>query len=333
MEKQKIYIVNETELKSLISLDLDSVERVEEAFAELEKGNATVPPIMMIPVPAKQGEVDIKSAYIKGLPSLAVKIASGFFENSKLELPSASGQMLVLSAETGYLDGVLLDNGYLTQVRTGAAGAVAAKFLAPENAENVGVIGSGTQARFQMRALSLVRDIKTIRMFSLDSNEVRDQYVEDMRKELGIEVIKAADAEEVVRKSSVVVTTTPARKGYIKAEWLHPGLHITAMGCDTEEKQELESAVLGKADVLACDLKSQVFRLGEIRSGIKDGVITEDSPIRELGEMINAVKSGRESEEQITVCDLTGVGVQDTMIAIKAYDLAVEQGMGTKIPR
>jgi len=84
---------------------------------------------------------------------------------------------------------------------------------------------------------------------------------------------------------------------------------------------------------LACDLKSQVFRLGEIRSGIKDGVITEDSPIRELGEMINAVKSGRESEEQITVCDLTGVGVQDTMIAIKAYDLAVEQGMGTKIPR
>ncbi|HKK66395.1 MAG TPA: cyclodeaminase [Clostridia bacterium] len=330
---EPIYIINENELKSIVKLDQSVIKAIETGFSELQKGNATVPPIMMIPVPEKAGEVDVKSAYIKGITRLAIKVASGFFENNKLGLPSASGQMLVLSAETGYLDGVLLDNGYLTQVRTGAAGAVAAKFLAPENAENVGVIGSGTQARFQMRALSLVRDIKTIRMFSLDSNEVRDQYVEDMRKELGIEVIKAADAEEVVRKSSVVVTTTPARKGYIKAEWLHPGLHITAMGCDTEEKQELESAVLGKADVLACDLKSQVFRLGEIRSGIKDGVITEDSPIRELGEMINAVKSGRESEEQITVCDLTGVGVQDTMIAIKAYDLAVEQGMGTKIPR
>jgi len=330
---EPIYIINENELKSIVKLDQSVIKAIETGFSELQKGNATVPPIMMIPVPEKAGEVDVKSAYIKGITRLAIKVASGFFENNKLGLPSASGQMLVLSAETGYLDGVLLDNGYLTQIRTGAAGAVAAKFLAPENAENVGVIGSGTQARFQMRALSLVRDIKTIRMFSLDSNEVRDQYVEDMRKELGIEVIKAADAEEVVRKSSVVVTTTPARKGYIKAEWLHPGLHITAMGCDTEEKQELESAVLGKADVLACDLKSQVFRLGEIRSGIKDGVITEDSPIRELGEMINAVKSGRESEEQITVCDLTGVGVQDTMIAIKAYDLAVEQGMGTKIPR
>ncbi|MCF7916036.1 MAG: cyclodeaminase [Spirochaetaceae bacterium] len=330
---EPIYIINENELKSIVNLDQSVIEAIETGFSELQKGNATVPPIMMIPVPEKAGEVDVKSAYIKGIKRMAIKVASGFFENNKLGLPSASGQMLVLSSETGYLDGVLLDNGYLTQVRTGAAGAVAAKFLAPENAENVGVIGSGTQARFQMRALSLVRNIKTIRMFSLDSDDVRDQYVEDMRKELGIEVIKAGDAEEVVRKSSVVVTTTPARKGYLKAEWLHPGLHITAMGCDTEEKQELESAVLGRADVLACDLKSQVFRLGEMRSGIEAGVISEDSPIRELGEMINGVKTGRENEEQITVCDLTGVGVQDTMIAIKAYDLAVDQGMGTKIPR
>ena len=330
---EPIYILNENELKSIVQLDESVIKAIETGFSELQKGNATVPPIMMIPVPEKTGEVDVKSAYIKGIKRLAIKVASGFFENNKLGLPSASGQMLVLSSETGYLDGVLLDNGYLTQVRTGAAGAVAAKFLAPKNTENAGVIGSGTQARYQMRALALVRNIKTIRMFSLDSDEVRDAYVEEMSKELGITVIKAADAEEVVRESDVVVTTTPARKGYIKAEWLHPGLHITAMGSDTEEKQELESAVLGKADILACDLKSQVFRLGETRSAIKDGVITEDSPIRELGEMINGVQTGRENDDQITVCDLTGVGVQDTMIAIKAYDLAVEKQMGTQISR
>src|SRR6056297_216871 len=330
---EPIYILNEDELKSIVSLDESVITAIETGFSQLQKDNATVPPIMMIPVPEKTGEVDVKSAYIKGIQRMAIKVASGFFENAKLGLPSASGQMLVLSSETGFLDGVLLDNGYLTQVRTGAAGAVAAKFLAPEKAENAGVIGSGTQARFQMRALSLVRDIKTIRMFSLDSEEVRDRYVKEMSKELGIQVIKAGNVEEVVRNSDVVVTTTPARKGYIKAEWLHPGLHITAMGSDTEEKQELESAVLGKADILACDLKSQVFRLGEIRSAIKDGVITENSPIRELGEMINGVQPGRESDEQITVCDLTGVGVQDTMIAIKAYDLAAEKQMGTRIPR
>ncbi|MFW5712424.1 MAG: cyclodeaminase [Spirochaetota bacterium] len=330
---EPIYILKEDELKSIVKLDESVIKAIETGFSELQKGNATVPPIMMIPVPEKTGEVDVKSAYIKGIKRLAIKVASGFFENNKIGLPSASGQMLVLSSETGYLDGVLLDNGYLTQVRTGAAGAVAAKFLAPENATNAGVIGSGTQARYQMRALALVRNIKTIRMFSLDSDEVRDAYVEEMSKELGIKVIKAADAEEVVRESDVVVTTTPARNGYIKAAWLHPGLHITAMGSDTEEKQELESAVLGKADILACDLKSQVFRLGETRSAIEDGVLTENSPIRELGEMINGVQPGRESDEQITVCDLTGVGVQDTMIAIKAYDLAVEKQMGTQIPR
>jgi ectoine utilization protein EutC len=330
---EPVYILNEDELKSIVTLDESVITAIETGFSELQKGNATVPPIMMLPVPEKTGEVDVKSAYIKGIKRLAIKVASGFFENNKVGLPSASGQMLVLSSETGYLDGVLLDNGYLTQVRTGAAGAVAAKFLAPQNSKNAGVIGSGIQARYQMRALALVRDIKTIRMFSLDSDEVRDQYVEEMSKELGIKVIKAANAEEVVRESDVVVTTTPARKGYIKADWLHPGLHITAMGSDTEEKQELESAVLGKADILACDLKSQVFRLGEIHSALEDGVIQEDSPIRELGEMINGVKSGRENEDQITVCDLTGVGVQDTMIAIKAYDLAVEKQMGTRIPR
>ncbi len=330
---EPIYILSEDELKSIVQLDEGVIEAIEKGFSELQKGNATVPPIMMIPVPEKTGEVDIKSAYIRGVDKLAVKVASGFFENNKIGLPSASGQMLVISAETGFLHGVLLDNGYLTQVRTGAAGAVAAKFLAPKDCANVGVIGSGTQARFQMRALALVRNIKTIRMFSLDTEDVRDTYVEEMSAELGVKVIKAAGAEEVVRESSVVVTTTPARKGYLKAEWLHPGLHITAMGSDTEEKQELESGVLGKADILACDLRGQVFLLGEMRSGVKDGVISEKSPVVELGELINGVKKGRSSEEQITVCDLTGVGVQDTMIAIKAYDLGVEKNLGIRIAR
>jgi ornithine cyclodeaminase len=326
-----VYVVTEGELQRVVKLDESVVEAVEKGFSELDRGNATVPPIMMIPVPEKTGEVDVKSAYIKGVDRLAIKVASGFFENNKIGLPSASGQMLVLSAETGYLLAVLLDNGYLTQVRTGAAGAIAAKHLASKNAENAGVIGSGTQARFQMRGLALMRNIKTIRMFSLDPDEVKDAYVKDMEAELGVEVIKAESAEEVVRESSVVVTTTPAREGYLKAEWLHPGLHITAMGSDTEEKQELEAQVLGKADLLACDLKSQVFRLGETRSAIERGVLTEDSPMVELGALVNGKAKGRTSEEQITVCDLTGVGVQDMMIAIRAFDLAKAGDMGAQI--
>jgi ornithine cyclodeaminase len=294
----------------------------------LDNGNALVPPIMMIPVPEKTGEVDIKSAYIKGYNQLAVKVASGFFENPGLGLPSQSGQMLVISAETGFLQGVLLDNGYLTQVRTGAAGAVAAKYLAPQQVETVGVIGSGVQARFQMEALMQVRPFSSIRMFSLDSDGDKDRYVRDMRQMLKVEVVKSPSVEAVVKESSIVVTTTPARRGFVKSQWLHPGLHITAMGSDTEEKQELEADVLAGADLVACDLKSQSFRLGELRSALEQNLMTEDSAVVELGAIINGKARGRSDDRQITVCDLTGVGVQDTMIAIKTLALANERNIG-----
>lgn len=323
-----IRILNEKEIRGIVSLDSSVIEAIETAFSELDNGNALVPPIMMIPVPEKTGEVDIKSAYIKGYNQLAVKVASGFFENPGLGLPSQSGQMLVISAETGFLQGVLLDNGYLTQVRTGAAGAVAAKYLAPQQVETVGVIGSGVQARFQMEALMQVRPFSSIRMFSLDSDGDKDRYVRDMRQMLNVEVVKSPSVEAVVKESSIVVTTTPARRGFVKSQWLHPGLHITAMGSDTEEKQELEADVLAGADLVACDLKSQSFRLGELRSALEQNLMTEDSAVVELGAIINGKARGRSDDRQITVCDLTGVGVQDTMIAIKTLALANERNIG-----
>jgi len=327
-----IRILDEKEIRQLVSLDLSVVDAIETGFAELARGNALVPPIMMIPVPEKKGEVDIKSAYIQGIDQMAIKVASGFFENSRLGLPSQSGQMLVLSAKTGFLQGVLLDNGYLTQVRTAAAGAVAARYLAPQTVDAVGVIGSGVQARYQMRALHLVRPFSTIHMFSLDADDLKERYVGDMQQKLpGVTVVKAPSIEAVVKESSVVVTTTPARRGFLKADWLHPGLHITSMGSDTEEKQELEAEVLIRADLLVCDLKSQSVRLGELRSAVQQGLMPVDAPVVELGAIANGEAAGRTAEDQITVCDLTGVGVQDTMIAIKTLALAEEGNTGRVI--
>ena len=326
-----IRIVIEEELKKIAKLDLDMVAAIEEGFSRLDKGDATVPPIMMIPVPEKEGEVDVKSAYIKGIDHLAIKVASGFFDNKNLGLPSQSGQILVMSAITGFLKAVFLDNGFLTQVRTGAAGAIAAKYLAPLKAENVGVIGAGVQARFQVEALKLVRDFNTVRMFCLDSEEEKDRYLADIKSAIGVDVIKCNSAQEVVENSSIVVTTTPSRKGFIMPEWLHPGLHITAMGCDTEEKQELNAAVLPKADILACDLKSQCERLGELRSGYEQETINLATPVTELGELVNGKKSGRTDDSQITICDLTGVGIQDTMIAIKVLEIAESLDIGVKL--
>ncbi len=326
-----VRVVPEIDLLKNIRLDLKAVEDVERGFAELAAGNATVPPIMMIPVPELEAEVDIKSAFIKNVPYLAVKVASGFFKNPERGLPSQSGQMLVIDASTGFLKAVLLDNGYLTQVRTGAAGAVAAKYLAPKDADRVGVIGAGVQARFQMRALALLREIKEIRSFSLDGDDVRDAYVREMERELGVKVIKANSVEEVVKESSVVVTTTPSRKPFLKAAWLHPGLHLTTMGSDAEEKQEVDADVAGTVDILACDLKSQSFRLGELRSARDAGVIDESSPVVELGTLVRGDHPGRTNPRQITMCDLTGVGVQDTMIAIRALAVAEEKGLGVTV--
>ena len=197
-----------------------------------------------------------------------------------------------------------------------------------EKIETVGVIGAGMQARYQMRGLKLVRDFRRVLIYSLIPEQV-DTYVEEMSKELGIDVVAAEGYEQVVSQSDVVVTTTPAHEPYLEADWLHPGLHITCMGSDSEHKQELHAGVFGRVDRIVCDRKSQCFRLGELHHALEEGVISEDSEIIELGEIAANLKPGRQTENEITVCDLTGVGVQDTAIARLAFQRALEQKLGT----
>jgi len=312
-----------------VSLNVEALEAVEEGFTKLAQGQATVPPIMMIPVPERSGEVDVKSAYIRGLESFAVKIASGFFDNPKKGLPSGSGMMLVISAETGFPQAVLLDNGYLTDVRTALAGAIAAKYLAPTDIDCVGVVGAGTQGRYQVRALQRVRRFNRILVYDRDA-ELTNTYVHEMSQELEVDVV-ASGLEGVVRDSQMVITATPSRKPYVRSEWLHAGQHLTALGSDSEEKQELHPQVFTRADRVVCDRKSQCFRLGELHHAKDAGVLDESHDVTELGELTAGSKQGRATESEITVCDLTGVGVQDTAIALLAFRKAREGGLGLTV--
>jgi len=326
-----ITILTESEIRQCVQTNLEALAVVEDAFTRLADGKANMPPIMRVEVPENNGEVDIKSAYLQGLDSFAVKMSSGFFDNYKLGLPSLGGLMILLSAKIGFPQALLLDNGSLTDVRTGAAGAVAAKYLAPKNIETAGVIGAGAQARYQVRALKLVRNFTKLLVYSR-TPERANQYVDEMTAELGIEVESVASPESVVRRSEVVITTTPAKSPIIRADWLHSGLHITAMGSDAEEKQELHADVFGRTDLIICDRKSQAFRLGELHHARDAGVITEaDDNIIELGEFCAGRHPGRQRDEQITVADLTGTGVQDTAIALLAYQKAQEAGLGMQI--
>jgi ectoine utilization protein EutC len=325
-----IIILTEDEIQSCVSLDQEAISVVADGFTSLAAGEVTLPPIVRVDVPEHQGEVDIKTAHVRGLDSFAIKIASGFFENYRLGLPTGSGMMVLVSARTGRPEAVLLDNGYLTDVRTGAAGALAARYLACERVKTAGVIGSGTQARYQMVALKQVRDFQRLMVYGIVPDQV-EQYAAEMASLLGVQVVKVEDVETVVRNSQVVVTCTPAKEPYLQAEWLHPGLHITAMGTDSEDKQELYADALGRADLLVCDRKSQSFRLGEFHNGLEAGVISRDDPIIELGDLTSGREPGRRSDEEITICDLTGVGVQDTAIARLAYRKAMEKNLGLRI--
>jgi ornithine cyclodeaminase len=312
-----IPIVEEAALRGAITPTV-AVRVIRDAFNADGEGRTHVPAVINLEVPAARGEFHVKTAYIEGVPHVAVKIASGFYDNPRRGLPSGSGLMALLDAGTGMPAALLLDNGFLTDIRTGAAGAVAADALAPASIQTVGVIGSGLQARWQIRCLREVRRVRRIIAWSPTRANL-DRYCEDMRTE-GLEAAAAASVEEVCRHAEVVITTTPARAPLVRAEWLREGVHVTAVGADAPGKQELDAACFGRADLVVVDRLAQCAAFGELKSALEAGTYTIDRVHAQLGEIVAGRKAGRSSGRQITIADLTGVGFQDTAIASAAFE-------------
>ena len=323
-------IIKNEELKKCVSISNESIKVIEEAFKNLSTGNAIMPPIMRLDIKENNGEVDVKTAYIKGLDSFAIKMSPGFFDNPKIGLPSTSGLMVLLNSKTGLLESVLLDKGYLTDIRTAIAGAIAAKYLAKKNISNVGIIGSGAQAKLQLEALMLVRQPKELRIWSRDPFKSKN-YISDINKKYEIKTLISKDPQDVTENSELVITTTPAKTPLIKLEWLHPGLHITAMGSDAEHKNEIDPRIIKEADLYVCDIQSQTSILGELHHAIKAGLVKENEKFVEIGEIINNSKEGRTNDKDVTICDLTGTGVQDTAIARFALKKAKDKNLGITI--
>src|SRR6056297_1824459 len=294
-----IRIVTEAELRKAVALDRDTVKVIERAFTALAGGGVIMPPIMSMDLADVNGEVDVKTAFIPGFDGFAIKVSPGFFDNPKLGLPSLNGLMILFSARTGAVAGVFLDNGYLTDIRTAAAGAVAARHLAPETVETAGVIGTGLQARLQMKAAHLVRPFTRCLVWGRDRDKAQ-ACADELSLELGIEALAVPEAEQAVAESQLVVTTTPARDPVLKAAWLHPGLHVTAMGSDAEAKNEIEPAALSRADAYICDRVGQCRVLGELRSALEAGQWQDDDRPVELGEVISGAAPGRRGSDDIT---------------------------------
>lgn len=326
----RVRVLTEPELRDCAGVSFDALAAVTEAFRWHHQGRVEMPPIMHIALTDRRGDVDIKSAYVRGLDAFAVKIASGFYGNEALGLPFGGGLMAVFSAETGFCRALLLDNAYLTDLRTGLAGAVAAHALAPEAMHTVGVIGTGTQARWQLQCLKLVREFERVVVWGRRPDRVRT-YVEDMRRTMDVKFDVAADAEQVARECEVLITTTAATAPLVQAGWLHPGMHLTAVGADMRGKQELDAEVLRRADRLVCDSIDQCLIGGELQHVARNREEAVHLGAIELGSIVDGANPGRQHADDLTLCDLTGMGVQDTAIAIHAMQAADRLGLGAYI--
>ena len=301
------------EIKAVLP-SLDLMPAIEAGFVAYSEGRAVVPTIGELLL--AKGEVHIKYGYLRQDEYYVIKIASGFYANPKIGLPSSNGLMLLFSQETGELLSILLDEGHLTDVRTGVAGAIAAKYLAPTNVERIGIVGTGTQARLQLEYLKQVTACRQVLVWGRGELQL-ERYRRDMEPH-GFVIETTRDGADVLRTCSLVVTATPATAPLLHVADLQPGTHITAVGSDTPEKQELDPAILARADVVVADSVSQCLERGEIHKAILSGHITQDDLV-ELGDVIAGNAAGRTSEEQITVADLTGVAVQDIKIAATVY--------------
>lgn len=307
-------ILSLQQIKDLVK-DIDVIAAMEEGFIQYSNGNTVVPPVGELLFDDPPGDVHIKYGYIKGGDSYVIKIASGFYENHKLGIPSGQGLMLLFNQKTGELESILIDEGYLTNIRTAAAGAVATKYFAPAKLEAVGIIGTGVQARLQLIHVQKHNPCKTVWLWGRNKEKAQD-----LKLELGadFDVHLADSCTEVAQNAELIITTTPSEAPLLKAGDVRSGALIIAVGSDTKDKQELESEILQRADIVISDSIPQSKSRGEIFQAVKAGVLSEEKVI-ELGIAIQNTEMQRTNEEQIIVVDLTGVAVQDIMIAAAVY--------------
>lgn len=296
---------------------IDLIPLIEEGFVEYSKGNVIVPPVGELLFHDPPGDVHIKYGAIKNDDYYVIKIASGFSKNQELfGISALQGLMLIYNQKSGEPLGILLDEGHLTTVRTAIAGSIMAKYMAPKKVSKIGIVGTGSQAREQLLYLKPVINCRDVVIWGRSEDNLL-KIKDEMEKE-GFNITTTTIMDELTTTCNLIVTTTSANTELIKAEQIQKGTHITAMGSDTIEKQELDPNILKIADKVIVDSISQSKERGEVYHALKRNIISEDKLI-EIGTMIENSSFQRNSENEITIADLTGVAVQDIQITKAVY--------------
>lgn len=291
--------------------EVELLPEIERAFMAYSAGKVAVPPVGELLFPDVRGEAHIKYGAIQGGDYFLVKIATGFFDNPLQGLPPFGGCMVLFSQKSGEVEAVLLEEGRLTNLRTAAAGAVAARHLAPGKVERIGIVGTGVQARLQADFLRQVTPCRELAVWGRDKRKA-EAAAQDIAA-MGYRTSVAGSSREIGQSCHLIVTTTASSEPVLLDADVRPGTHITAMGSDTREKIELERALVRRADVVVVDSLPQSHERGEVfQASAHDRAV-------ELGSILSGHARGRSDDSQISIADLTGVAAQDIAIAEAIY--------------
>jgi alanine dehydrogenase len=314
--------LTDEEVKKVLSMG-EVLEAVEDAFREHGLKRVQMPPKIYLTFPDYNGDLRTMPAYIPSLDVAGVKIVNVHPENPGKGLPTVMAVVVLNDPKTGGPI-AMMDGTYITDMRTGAGGGIAARYLAREDSAVVGMVGAGRQARTQLLALSEIMAIEEVKVASRSPSS-RERFKEDVSKQICGEII-ISSVEEACN-CDILITTTPVREPIIKDEWISEGTHINAIGADAAGKEELDPKILKRAKIVVDDI-AQASHSGEINVPLSKGIIKEKDIYGELGEIVAGKKPGRETGEEITVFDSTGLAIQDIATARLAYSKAKFKGLG-----
>ncbi len=322
----KTLLLNKENVGSLIRMN-EVIGTVEEAYKAFNSGQVNQPPYTCIHLPPS-GEIDFKISHSAANEIISMKASSGGFPNNPTDhgVPSGMGTVLLFDARSCALICVM-DGSLLTGLRTGAAGAVSVKVLARQNARKITSIGTGNQARMQIRAIHEVMKIEEIHAWDHHPENLA-RYKADIEREFGIPVVMARSMQEAVEQADILITTTRGKGSLVEAAWIQPGTHIVAMGTDTYGKQELEPEIFRNAKIVN-DSIAQCIEKGETWHPLNQNIITQANIHAEIGEILLGKKPGRETDDEITIFDSTGMAIQDNTTAAKIYRNAIASQTGT----
>jgi alanine dehydrogenase len=320
-----IRLLTRPDVEQVLTMD-ETIAVMEDAFRAHGEGKVVQPSPVRIHVGKHEGRLTARAAYIEPMDAVGLKFTGGYYANPrKFGLPSILGVIILVDAKSGAPLAVM-DASFITGIRTGALGAVAARYLARNDASVVGIIGAGTQGRFQLRGLHAIFDLEEVRVADM-SKRILTSYVNDMRGELGVTVRAVESGQDAAAGADIIVTCTPSLTPVLRADWVDAGSHINTIG----GKHELDPQIMKLADKIVVDEWAQTKGTQDFQTALAAGVISEDDIHGEIGEVVLGAKAGRTSRSEVTLFVTSGLAVEDVAAAARAYERAQARGIGTEL--